>query len=258
MTTPKRQRQQRAQQRDHDGRCCRRFVGLAPVLQHLGVFLVGQVQIFGGILHPRGGVFLQIENLQLGNRGIAGVHFFALVHQGLGKFPGPVLLGLLYLRQRRFAAARSWPGSVPRLQSFLQHRGCRRSCDRLRGYRRSAGSCSDRAGSASSETGSCRWCPPFAGPAKPRPWRCARAAPRPGSRKQHHDHGQHGAEVQVEFLANRHCCSSACCFRIPGRLDRTAKVSGLVLGLELEFHRSAALGRRPVQISTSSRHPWRH
>jgi len=40
---------------------------------------VGRVQIFAGVFHPGGSVFLQIENLKFGYGGVAAIHFLALL-----------------------------------------------------------------------------------------------------------------------------------------------------------------------------------
>ena len=95
----------------------------------------------------------------------------------------------------------------------------------LRGCLRSAGSWSDRGGSASSETGSCRWRPPVAGPATQLPWRCARDTPRPGSPANSTTTMTSTAPKLNKVFCRSSCYSSACCCRTCLDADRTAPVS---------------------------------
>ncbi len=152
MPMPMRKCNQHACKRSEDGPFRRTIVCVAPLIDYLGVLVVGGVQEFRCVLHPRRSVLLQIEDLQLRYRGVAAVHVLALVHQGLGKFLGPVLFELLHL----FKGALFLVGVRQRLgllQLVVQVPGCRHSSGPLRACRRLAGSCSGRDGSASSGTG---------------------------------------------------------------------------------------------------------
>ena len=74
-----RNRDQRAAQGDEDGPSTGILIYLAALVQSLLGLKVSCIEGICRCFNPGRGIFLQIENLQVGNSGITGIDFFALL-----------------------------------------------------------------------------------------------------------------------------------------------------------------------------------
>ena len=72
------------------------FIRFAAFFQDFEILLLGLVEELVGGIHVRGSVLLQIENLQLRHRCVAGIHFASFGDHGFGEILDPALFGLLH------------------------------------------------------------------------------------------------------------------------------------------------------------------